>query len=88
MSKTSEAKTAQGYIQKVIPQTCSNCENFTFEMKLPRWMVDDNEKQISNGTHARYDDSSKEQANLSCGIGGFAVKRMGKCKIWQSSASE
>ena len=68
MSRQSEAKEAQGYVAKAIPQTCVNCCHFESEMvkRESRWM----------------DTKWNEEKNLRCGIGRFAVKKMGTCNEW------
>lgn len=68
MSKQAEAKEKQGYVAKAVPQTCGNCMHFQSEMIEMRsqWM----------GT------VWKEEKCLRCGIGRFAVKKMGTCNEW------
>lgn len=63
MSKQSEAKRKQGYVPKAIPQTCMNCFHFK------------KDTEVRDGYCGEY----KEDKNLRCGLGGFAVKKMGTC---------
>lgn len=74
MSKQSEAKERQQYVAKCAPQTCGNCAHLLFEMDFPVWM----KKQ--RGVWC--DRFKLEKTNLRCGIGGFAVKKMGTCSEW------
>lgn len=69
MSKQSEAKRAQGYVAKAIPQTCGNCAHFQFE------------RVNVNADRPQYEEYWEDK-NLRCGIGGFAVKKMGTCDEW------
>lgn len=68
MSKQSEAKEKQGYVPKMEPQACMNCANFKFD----------------NGFHNQdlYGERYPKVFNFRCGIGGFAVKKMGTCNEW------
>lgn len=79
MSKQSEAKAAQGYIDKAIPKTCGNCANFVYEMALPDWMRVQNQ-----GEPGKWGDVHKQEQNKRCGLGGFAVKKMGTCNKWEA----
>ena len=79
MSKQSEAKAAQRYTDKAY--CCSDCRNITRDMVLPAWMRGD----------PKYDNDTARNAhlvekNLRCGIGGFAVKKLGVCDCWIKSA--
>jgi hypothetical protein len=71
VSKQSEAKQQQGYVPKAVPQTCGNCAHFLsdFIRQPPAF-------GSPNGW--------EEEKNLRCGIGGFAVKKMGACMVWQA----
>jgi hypothetical protein len=77
MSKQSEAKAAQGYMPN--PMACANCMHLKFEMELPRWMQEENLQ-----SPGRYGDGQALQKNLRCGLGGFAVKKMGTCNKWEA----
>lgn len=81
MSKQSEAKVAQGYIDKAIPQTCGTCVHMQLDLELPKWM----QKQ---GGSAVWDDKYKQETNLRCGIGGFAIKKMGTCQHWRAKPTQ
>ncbi len=67
MTKIERAKKEQGYIPHVIPQTCGNCGHYTSKLTERRG--------VYGGIY--FDESDKR-----CGIGGFAVKKMGGCKCW------
>jgi len=68
MSKQSEAKEKQGYVPKAIPQTCGNCAHF---------MSDKVERE------GYFGGSYVDEKSMRCGIGGFAVKKMGTCNEWK-----
>lgn len=74
MSKQSEAKAAQGYVEKPVPRTCTNCANLRFDMQLPAWMQKD---------PGVWGDQYKHEANHRCGIGGFKVKKTATCSRWE-----
>lgn len=82
MSKQSEAKEKQVYVAKVMPMTCGNCAHLKCDMELPKWMAHENAASHALGRPAKYGDNNKAQKNLRCGIGGFAVKKMGTCDEW------
>ena len=69
MSKQTEAKERQQYAAKCLPQTCSRCAYFQFDRVQ---------------TNAAYPQFAPyfEDKNMRCGIGGFAVKKMGTCAEW------
>jgi hypothetical protein len=67
MSKQSEAKEKQGYVEKFVPTVCSNCAHYTFDRV-----------QTQEGTTWRPEGWFADK-NLRCGIGGFAVKKTGSC---------
>ena len=64
MSKQSEAKSRQGYVDRPVPKTCKNCIRF---------LCDQKHRQDWNGT------PYFEDANLRCRLGGFAVKKTATC---------
>lgn len=66
MSKQSEAKIKQGYIGKPTPRTCMHCKHFRSE-------------KIKMETP--WGEYTKETL-MRCGVGGFAVKKMGTCNVW------
>ena len=66
MSKQSEAKKNQGYNPKLIPPMCMNCDHYESDM-LP----------VSGFSVLSY----LNEKNIRCGIGGFAVKKMGTCAL-------
>lgn len=64
MSKQSDAKKSQGYVSKVIPATCSNCEHFQ-----------SNKEEVP----AAFGGTYLSESNLRCAIGGFKVNKNGWC---------
>lgn len=68
MSKQSEAKETQGYNPKPILPMCSNCKYYESDMV------------VVNGFYGDF----KEEKNIHCGIGGFAIKKQGNCKLHES----
>ena len=66
MSKQSDAKAAQCYVAKITPMVCSNCKHY--ESKITE------HEGVYGGIY--HDESEKR-----CGIGGFAVKKMGTCSL-------
>lgn len=84
MSKQSEAKEGQGYSHE--GPRCGNCRRFLSDSVPVKWMVEENDKRVEKGLTPFYDLTLPEhtkEANLRCGIGGFAVKKMGYCKRWE-----
>lgn len=76
MSKQQEAKQRQDYVAKAIPQTCSVCIHCAPVMgDVLRYK--DRTNFTTGGTHMVV-----EQVSQKCGIGGFAVKKMGSCSLW------
>lgn len=78
MSKQSEAKASQNYTPKA--HNCGDCRNLKFDITLPAWMVQNNLELVSFGKEPRYTvEKNGVEKNIRCGIGGFAVKKMGIC---------
>lgn len=73
MSKQSEARIAQEYVPKYTPSICSNCLHFSSERVFVNkdWTGKDWFKET----------------NMRCGIGGFAVKKMGTCMQWSAATA-
>ena len=69
MSKQSEAKERQGYNAKAAQRVCMTCQHF----------MSDHEEQ--RGYDGRLNGYMMEK-NIRCGLGGFAVKKMGLCNEW------
>lgn len=67
MSKQSEAKERQGYVERPVPQTCANCRNYGSDFVTRK--------------HA-FGEWTDEK-NRRCTLGGFAVKKQATCKLWQ-----
>lgn len=85
MSKQSEAKQAQGYTDKPLVRSCGNCEHFKTERALPAWMARDKAagRKAWNGREYSLELDGVAK-NLRCGIGGFAVKKLGCCDHFQA----
>ncbi len=64
MSKQSEAKERQGYVAKVIPMVCGNCKHY--DSKITE------RKSVFGGVW-------RDESEKRCGLGGFAVKKIGGC---------
>lgn len=64
MSKQSESKERQCYVAKVIPMVCSNCKHYQSTVTA--------REGVLGGVY--YEESEKR-----CGLGGFAVKKLGGC---------
>lgn len=73
MSKQSDVKERQGYVEKAIPRQCSTCKYFTSERVMTR------------KPNHWYPDGLWEDKKMRCGIGGFAVKKRSVCDLhtWQ-----
>jgi transcriptional regulator with AAA-type ATPase domain len=67
MSKQSEAKERQQYVSKIEPAVCMNCAHY--ESSIVEF------EGVFGGVY-------KGESNKRCGIGGFAVKKMGTCIEW------
>ena len=68
MSKQSEAKKQQGYVNKAIPRTCCNCVYFRMEVE---------------DTQTAWGAAYQKEKNLHCFVGGFAVKKMATCNAFK-----
>lgn len=77
MSKQSDAKKEQGYIEKPVNKTCSNCINFVFDIDIPQWAKDSG---YTIESHPHY----AGESNKRCFLGGFAAKKTATCKYWGS----
>ena len=69
MSKQSEAKTKQGYQPSPKPRVCSTCTHYRSDLIKRQGLGD----------------TWIDEKNKRCGIGGFAVKKMGTCNEWKES---
>lgn len=65
MSKQREAKKSQGYNPKPTHPMCSNCAHYSSDIVEER-------AAYGSGVYRR-------ETNIRCGLGGFAVKKMGNC---------
>lgn len=75
MTKSAKAKKEQDYTPKLIPQTCGVCQHCAPVMgQVLRYIDPDS---YLSGTHM-----VSEPVSQKCGIGGFAVKKMGSCGLW------
>lgn len=86
MSKVSEAHKAQEYNPKPVPQVCGTCKHMTSEMVLPSWMVSRNNDAKERGVRIPYPEHNARPGNFRCGIGKFAIKKMGTCKVYEAKA--
>ena len=75
MSKTTEAKAAQGYDPKPL-QTCTHCEHYRSETALPAWAVKANAGKGRTYTLGEYGKEGK----VRCALGGFAIKKTASCQ--------
>ena len=69
MSKQSEAKYLQGYVDKAEPRVCMTCAQYR--------------SVIVKANRHGYGGYSEEK-NKHCGVGGFSVKKMGTCDLWEA----
>ncbi len=79
MSKISEAKEKQGYVghfEQGTPPLCRNCSNFEFDL------ID---KSYNSGYQII---EWIEQKSMRCAIGGFAVKKMASCDLFQKKGTK
>ena len=74
MSKQIKAKIAQGYVDKVVPMTCSNCANCVPVMGERLSYIDPT--CYAKGTHM-----ALIEVGQKCGVGGFKVKKLGYCNL-------
>ena len=65
MSKQSEAKKAQSYIEKPVPVKCSTCIHYQYD-------------EVVNKTWSNVEYTEKKR--IRCSLGGFAVKANAVCK--------
>lgn len=74
MSKQSEAKAAQGYVDKIkqLP-VCMSCVHFALDTVA--------REDVFGATFMR-------ERNLRCTLGGFAVKKMGTCRKFQADLAK
>ncbi|QEL64739.1 hypothetical protein OTERR_12630 [Oryzomicrobium terrae] len=77
MSKQSEAKKDQGYTAKLL-NNCGNCRQFESETITPAWAKGDPD----------YEKNYAREGNMRCGIGGFAVKKMGSCNEFKKKEAK
>lgn len=66
MSKQSQAKQIQGYLEKPLPRTCMNCREYASD--------------LITRTHA-YGQWTDEK-NKRCTLGKFAVRKTATCNLW------
>lgn len=69
VSKQSEAKERQGYVAKAAQRVCMTCKHFQSDLEEQR------------GYNSKPNGYMMEK-NIRCGLGGFAVKKMGLCNEW------
>lgn len=71
MSKQSKAKEDQGYVDRAEPQVCCKCAHYTSDLERK----------------SAWGNNWIEEKNKRCGIGNFAVKKMGTCNLFVLKAS-
>lgn len=64
MSRQSDAKERQQYTPKLIAGVCCNCNHYVSKKST--------REGVFGGTYT-------DESNKRCGIGGFAVKKLGSC---------
>lgn len=73
MSSQSDAKDKQRYVEKLIPNVCSNCLHYR--------SVIDTHKGVYGGEW-------KSEKNRRCALGGFAVKKTATCEYFAMGHGE
>ena len=73
MSKQSEAKAQQGYVPNPTATACMNCENYSSDF----------EPTAGYGSRIY-----NKEVNIRCGIGGFAIKKLGRCNCFKPKSKE
>ena len=74
MSKQSEAKLAQGYEHKPVPKTCVNCAHYRSEISFVK--------------SAYSSQGIRQEKDIRCGLGGFAIKKMATCNQFTEKQNE
>ena len=69
MSKQSEAKAAQGYVNKPVHNTCSNCDQFSSDFSIKRGYF--------GGVY-------KKEVLMRCSMGDFKVGKTSVCNQWRA----
>ena len=72
MSKQTDAKAAQGYVEEIDPDRCGNCAHLT------------SEKTTVDHGYWPY----TEEKKLRCSVGGFKIKKNGGCKCHKRTKEE
>lgn len=68
MSKQEEAKKEQGYESDPEVDCCGNCGYFTSTIETVK---------------TPFGQTITKEKGLRCGLGGFAVKKRGWCRMWK-----
>lgn len=76
MSRASDAKKMMGYVRKPAHAECQRCRYFTFELKLPAWMEQENKDSKSGVV---WDKTHEKAAGFWCVDGDFAVIKTSLC---------
>ena len=79
MSKQSEAKAAQQYLENHILPTCANCKHLMQDFFHFKGSIRIEGKNTIIG---KYEAPSYSE-NVRCGVGGFAVKKTATCSIME-----
>lgn len=92
VSKLQQTKDTCGYTHSPVLPVCGTCAHFRSEKKPVAWVAKDivakGEVSVYGvGVFKRVEDlpdSLRTEANLRCGLHGFAVKKMGACNTsWE-----
>jgi hypothetical protein len=72
-----KAKEQCGYEEKPVRASCSNCKAFASDMEYPSWCKTQAER-------SEFDSKgyAKLEKNMRCIDHGFAVKKLGLCRLW------
>lgn len=83
LSKQAIAKQEQGYCDKPVPPTCSNCKNFQTTLALKAWMVKANASHtLGRGKPYTLKFHGRPTAPR-CGLGDFSTKLSATCEQFE-----
>jgi hypothetical protein len=77
VTKQSDAKARQQYVDKVAPRVCGNCAHFTSEQ------VCTNAEFVNEWNKPYF-----QEKNMRCALGEFKVKKLGTCIEHKSAESK
>lgn len=81
MSKVVDARASQGYTDDA--RKCGRCAHYTSTYSLPAWMREENAECEKQGLPARWSFNHQLETNRRCGLGGFAIKKQGICRLFE-----